>query len=119
MYKCCLCGTEYADVKDVIKCVNRCARSRFQDGTFKKKDAKYSGETTNYVFSDDFGFSFKSNEIEDEINKVCRELIDNGAPAQAVNYLRARTFLNWMEKSKGEKLFDLKRLVMTLNMYIK
>ena len=95
------------------------AISHYKDGTFKKKDAKYSGETTNYVFSDDFGFSFKSNEIEDEINKVCRELIDNGAPAQAVNYLRARTFLNWMEKSKGERLFDLKRLVMTLNMYIK
>ena len=119
MYKCCLCGTEYADVKDVIKCVNRCGRSRFQDGAFKKKDSKYDGETTNYVFINDFGFSFKSDEIEDEINKVCIELIDRGAPEQSVNYLRARTFLNWKEKSKGERLFDLKRLIMTLDMYLK
>ena len=119
MYRCCLCGTEYPDAADAIKCVNRCGRSKFQDGAFIKKDSKYSGSTTSVKFSKELSVNFKEKDLEDEINKVCIKLIDGGAPEQSVNYIRKRIFNTWNEKSHGDKLIDLKRLLMTLKMYVR
>ena len=85
MYKCCLCGTEYKDAADAVKCVNRCGRQKFQDGAFIKKDSKYSGASTETIFLNDFSVDFKEKEIEDEIRKICSQLIDLGAPSTYVN----------------------------------
>ncbi len=119
MYKCCLCGNEYEDAADAVRCVNRCGRQKFQDGTFVKKDSKYSGETTQTIFLNDFTFDFTEKEIEDEIRKISSQLIDLGASSVYVNRKMMHIFLTWPEKSKGDKIKDLKHLIITLSMYVK
>ena len=119
MYKCCLCGNEYENATDAVKCVNRCGRQKFQDGAFIKKNSKYSGETTQTIFPNDFTFDFTEKEIEDEIRKISSQLIDLGAPPVYVGRKMMSIFFTWPEKSKGDKIKDLKHLIITLSMYVR
>lgn len=66
MFKCCLCGKAYETEAEVVKCVNRCGRSKQQDGVFHPKKSNYSGSITKTSFNFDSG--------GDTIEEMCEEM---------------------------------------------
>lgn len=115
MFKCCICGKQYISKDAAVKCVNKCARQCFASGKFQKKEAHYSPDVENFIC--EVPLPAHSDDLEDEVNRVCIELIDGGAPEKEINLQRTRIFATWNEKSKGDKMKDLQRLYLLKNFY--
>lgn len=113
MFKCCLCGKEYAQSSAAVHCVNKCGREMFSNGAFKKKDSTYRGETTYVEFSE--LVNIDTDKISEKIINILTELSDKNSLQTAVLY--TSIFSNWNDKTDDEKQADLNRLLMLKNLY--